>query len=194
MTDYGIILAAGGSRRMGQPKQLLELDGTTLVQRAIQTVRQAGAQPLVVRGSKATEIAERLEADHVVNAEWQRGMGSSLACGIAALPDEAERALVLTVDQPDVDADLLGSLLDTCEAPTDAAATLYPDGVLGVPACFRASLFEALEGCSEDTGARELLRSGEHRVAEIPAQQRAVDIDTPDDWTTYLARRSGGAT
>lgn len=193
MTDYGIILAAGASRRMGQPKQLLELDGTTLVERAIEAVRQAGARPLVVLGARAPEIAERIRADYVVNADWQRGMGVSLARGVEALPDNARRALVLAVDQPDVDAELLRALLADCEAPSEASATRYSDRTLGVPACFRAPLFEALEGRSQDVGARDLLRSGAYRVAEVPARQRAFDIDTPEDWRNYLAHRAGGA-
>lgn len=191
MSDHGIILAAGASSRMEQPKALLELDGVPLVCRAVDAVRQVGATPRVVLGAHADEIERHLDSvESVSNPDWRGGMASSLRCGVESLPDDAERALVLTVDQPDVDADLLAALLHACDAPNLASASTYPDGTLGVPACFHAQLFDALCETSGDSGARHILRSGHWPVAPVDADGRTTDVDTATQWAEYLDSRN----
>jgi CTP:molybdopterin cytidylyltransferase MocA len=190
VSEYGIILAAGGSSRMGEPKPLLELDGEPLVSRAVRTVRAAGADPLVVLGHGASQITPHVrDAQSVVNAHWRAGMSASLRLAVSRLPDQAIRTLVLTVDQPDVDADLLGLLLDACRQGADAAGTRYPDASVGVPACFNATLFARLTTTSGDSGAREVLRSGQFDIAAIDAPNQTIDVDTPEQWAAYLDAR-----
>ncbi|MGM0555946.1 MAG: nucleotidyltransferase family protein [Myxococcota bacterium] len=190
MSEYGIILAAGGSTRMGEPKALLQLDGQPLVRRAIDAVREAGAQPLVVLGHRSPDIATRIDtATYVVNPDWRDGMSTSLRCGVESLPPGVERALVLTVDQPDVTGALLTALLEPCRSGRDAAGTRYADGSLGVPACFHARLFAELSGARGDVGARGVLRSAKFDIASIDAPRQTLDVDTPEQWAAYLETR-----
>lgn len=198
MTDHAIILAAGASERMGRPKQLLELDGIPLLTRMVRMARDVGAEPLVVLGAHSDAVTPSADgARSLYNPNWSDGMGSSLALGAAALPQRASRALVLAIDQPDVDPALLEALLDACDSDHDASATRYEDGRLGVPACFGPSMFDELRDAHGDAGARRFLRSADYEVAAVPARSREVDVDTPGDWRAYLESRTsnrGGAT
>jgi molybdenum cofactor cytidylyltransferase len=191
--DTAIILAAGASSRMGRPKALLEWGGQTLLARLLDTTRQAGLAPLVVLGAHAERLRAHVDdadAAWVLNEAWREGMGRSIACGVAALDASCERAFVLTVDQPQVDAALLRRLQEACDADVDAAATCYTGcrnqtGVLGPPVCFRDRVFPTLRGLRGDEGARRFLRSGEWSVAKVRAEGAGVDIDTPEQWKRF---------
>jgi CTP:molybdopterin cytidylyltransferase MocA len=185
-TTRAIILAAGASTRMGRPKALLRVDGQTLLERAVEQARKAGAEPLVVLGADAERIRPHASGIQVlVNPDWSRGMGTSVAWGIRALGEQPERALIVAVDQPNVDAELLSRLVDACDETVDAAATRYENGAVGVPTCFARSCFEALRELDADHGARKLLRSGELEVAEVEANGAGVDVDTPEEWRAF---------
>ncbi|QDG49375.1 nucleotidyltransferase family protein [Persicimonas caeni] len=185
-TTRAIILAAGASTRMGRPKALLRVDGQTLLERAVEQARKAGAEPLVVLGADAERIRPHVgDIQVLVNPNWQSGMGTSIAWGISALSGQTERALIVAVDQPNVDAELLAELVDACDDTVDAAATRYANGVVGVPACFGRACFEALRALDADRGARDLLRSDEFEVAEVPTADAGVDVDTPEQWRAF---------
>jgi molybdenum cofactor cytidylyltransferase len=181
-----ILLAAGGSRRFGSPKQLHRIGGRSLVRRAVETARSAGFGPIVaVVGSSAAQVADELAgagADLVVNAGWEEGMGSSVRTGIRRvrqIAPEAAAAAILLADQPRVSETLLRSLAQRLlRGPEPAAACRY-DGVLGPPAIFARPLFGRLEEIEGDEGARSILRSGEIEVAAIDFPAGAADIDSP---------------
>ncbi len=186
MIDTAIILAAGESSRMGRPKALLEWRGQTLLERIIETTRDAGLVPLVVLGAQAERLRAHLgNAEVVFNEAWREGMGRSIARGATALDPSCERAFVLTVDQPQVDAELLRELLAACSPEVDAAATRYTDGPLGPPVCFREQVFSTLRGLDGDEGARRFLRSGDWNVAQVRADGAGVDLDTPEQWKQF---------
>jgi molybdenum cofactor cytidylyltransferase len=178
---------------MNEPKALLELGGSSLVQRAIGVARGANFRPLVVLGAHADRVAaETGDAQSLFNPNWTDGMGSSIACAVSALPEEARHVAIMAVDQPDVDAALLRDLLDGCLAGADACAARYPDGHLGVPACFSAPLFPELETLGGDRGAKGLLQSGDYDVGGVDAADKIADIDTPDQWQAYRSNRHSG--
>jgi molybdenum cofactor cytidylyltransferase len=193
-----IILAAGGSSRMGRPKALLRLGGQTLLERAVEAARAAGASPLIVLGADAERIRlHAADARVLVNPDWSQGMGTSIAWAMAALDPNTECVLVVAVDQPAVDAELLRQLIEACGvcAPgesVDVAATRYANDVVGVPACFGRSLFGALRSLDGDRGARGLLRSGEHRVAEVNTGGKGADVDTPEQWRAFVEQYEDG--
>ena len=174
-----VILAAGSGRRMGGPKALLRIEAETLLERIAKAALAAGCQPVVaVVGDWGFDLGE-LEVQLVMNPEAAEGMASSIRTGIAALPTGMEGALLLTVDQPAVDADLLRRLLaQFAESPTHPAACAYA-GTLGIPAIFPIRLFPGLLALRGDRGAKAiLLREG---AMSLPFPEGAQDLDTPED-------------
>ena len=180
-----VLLAAGGSRRLGQPKQLLLLDQETLVHRyARLALATSPADAVLVLGAQAETIAEAV-ADLPIRAvqatDWTQGMGASLAEGLAALSPDCDAVLVLLCDQPALDAAHLARLLDAGRrAPGRAVASAYA-GVLGVPALLPRSWFEVLGKLSADRGARDLLRERADEVVAVAAPALSRDIDDPAD-------------
>ena len=178
-----VVLAAGGSRRLGRSKQLIAHAGEALVHRAARLALATGpACALVVLGAGADAVRAAiadLDVRCVDCPDWQRGMGASLRVGLAALPPGIAAALIVVCDQPALEAAHLRRLVHAWHAqPQRAAASLYA-GRLGVPALLPRAWFGALDG--GDRGARELLarRSGE--VAAIADERLALDIDHPAD-------------
>ena len=173
-----IILAAGASRRLGQPKQLVSYQGESLLRRAVKAA--CACNPVVVvtgfrAGAMADELAG-LDVDVVVNAEWEEGMASSLRAGLRALAPGAQAALFLVCDQPAVDRDLVGRILSAWKG--SPVACTYA-GVRGIPALLPASAFPHLLALRGDRGARALLQ-GEN-VVEIPFPEGVWDVDEPGD-------------
>ena len=183
-----IVLAAGASTRLGEPKQLVRLCGEErLLERAVRIAAEAGCVPvIVVLGANADQIAEECRlapARTIMNEDWRDGMGSSLRVGVAAI-EHAERTIVMTCDQPAVTPGHLLKLMRQC---SDGAVASGYDGRRGVPACFPASMFPALMQLTGDTGARVLLASAE--LVNLPGG--GMDVDTPV--TLAEARRRFGA-
>ena len=174
-----LVLAAGSGRRMGGPKALLVLDGETLLQRAIRVAKAAGCDPVlaVVGDWDPGPLAGRVCA--IPNLEAAEGMASSIRAGIAALPPDLEGALILTVDQPAVDAGLLRKLLAlAAEDPTRPAACAYGDS-LGIPAILPRRLFPDLLALRGDRGAKAILLR--ENAATLPFPEGEADLDTPGD-------------
>jgi molybdenum cofactor cytidylyltransferase len=184
-----LILAAGASSRMGRSKPLLELDGKTLLQRAAETALASRCRPvIVVLGSEAAQTRRALgglPVEVVVNAEWKRGLSSSIRAGLAALEVSAEpvrAALIMLCDQPFVTSALIDQLVARYESSTATiVACEYADRV-GAPALFDRTLFPELEKLSGDRGARPLLERDPERVARVHVPEAAFDIDTPEDY------------
>ena len=172
-----MILAAGASRRLGKPKQLVRLHAETLLERALQTAVDAGCSPvIVVLGASSEMIRARstlTSAEIVLNPEWEEGMASSIRAGIRVLPATIEAVLLLTCDQPLVTARHLRRLAS--EAPAEPVASAYA-GKHGVPAYFPASTFVELLQLSGDQGARRLLAAA--RALDLPGGE--LDVDTPE--------------
>ncbi|MGN5630730.1 nucleotidyltransferase family protein [Streptomyces sp. AC154] len=185
----GLLLAAGGGRRLGgRPKALLEHRGGLLVDHAVRTLRDGGCGPVhVVLGAAAEEVRARAELSGcavTVNPEWTEGMGSSLRAGLAALAGtDADAVVVLLVDQPGIGAGAVARVGSAYRSRTSLAAASYA-GVRGHPVMFGADLWADISaGAVGDQGARAYLR--EHRDAitlvECSDVAQAYDIDTAED-------------
>lgn len=190
----GVVLAAGGSSRMGRPKQLIVHEGEPLVTRAAAAALEAGARPvIVVLGADADEIRPALTGLDgvivVVNSEWETGLASSLTAGLrAALQSDAcTGVLVLLADQPLVSAALLRRLIDAFHRGSRIVASGY-DGEPGAPALFAREHAPALLGLTGDAGAGAWLRSRAGDVTIVPLDGARLDVDTPAD----AARLAGG--
>ena len=179
MTTAALVLAAGASRRLGRPKQLVRLHGETLLDRAVRVGGEAGLTPVVVvLGAAAKLVAEGCDlrsAWVVVNAGWADGMGSSIKAGMELVREfsEVDGVVVMTCDMPGVAAEHLRQL---AAEPDVVMASAY-DGRRGVPAYFPRAAFAELLGLSGDAGARQMLRTAQ--VVELVGGE--VDVDTMAD-------------
>lgn len=194
MSVAGVLLAAGASRRMGQPKQLLELDGEALVRRAARIALEAGCDPTIVvlgyEGDRVQAALSGLPCTKVGNPEWEQGMASSIRAGIEVLPQNATAALLLACDQPAVDAAFLRSLISAHRLePGRIAAAAYAGGA-GIPALFPRRCFEVLKNLSGDRGARALIEDGD--VLSLPLLGGEMDVDTLLDYEEMRRRMESG--
>lgn len=189
-----ILLAAGGSRRMGRPKQLLEFDGQALIRRAAEVAVAARLRPVVVVLGCETDACRRhlgdLVVDVIVNADWQRGIGASLRTGAAHLHAVAhvDAAIILLCDQPLVDAAAIERIVAAHRrrgAPVVAAR--YAD-TLGVPALFAGAWLERLLALPDDAGAKQLIREAGARAAAVDLPEAAFDLDSEEDVRRLRAR------
>ena len=192
-----IILAAGGSTRLGRPKQLLMLHGETLVARVVRVVQAASLAPVVVvTGGNAPEVeaAVRGGGVHAVfNPDWQDGMGGSVRTGIATLLSESPAiaaTVLLVCDQPFVGADLLRLLGETYHATGKKIVAAEYGGTWGVPCLFNRSVFAELAALDGASGARAVIER--HRSAgdamAVAFPKGDWDVDTPADWERIAGR------
>ncbi len=199
-----ILLAAGASTRLGQPKQLLRVrspfenetdaaEWDTLLDRSLRVTLAAHCNPVfVVLGAHAETIqntAQLVGGTILHNPNWQEGMASSIRCGMQAMhkqTPEASGLLLLVCDQPALTHKHLQALLAAHRAaPEKIIATRYAeqpgDKIFGVPILAPRSIFPELAALTGDHGAREILRSGKYGIVEIQFPLGAWDIDSPED-------------
>ncbi|MER5539507.1 nucleotidyltransferase family protein [Streptomyces mirabilis] len=185
----GLLLAAGGGRRLGgRPKALLEHRGRPLVEYAVGVLRAAGcARVHVVLGARADAVRERARLDGCVlvdNPEWEHGMGSSLRAGLDSLAGTGARAaLVSLVDQPGIGPRAVARVLAAYQDDTSLVSAAY-DGVRGHPVLFGAAHWAGVAASATgDRGARAYLKEHEAAITLVECGDVAepYDIDTEDD-------------
>ena len=184
-----VLLAAGGSSRMGQPKQLLRIESESLVARM--TRRLMALEPgsiRVVTGSMSQAVSEQLSGlpvQLVRNPRWEEGMASSLAAGVKNLPLESEGVLILLCDQWQVSLADLQALVHEWNTDISRIATAYwhVDGkrVIGAPAIFPKSLFQELTTLEGDRGARAVIKKHSERASFVAMESACFDLDEPAD-------------
>jgi molybdenum cofactor cytidylyltransferase len=183
-----VVLAAGGSSRMGELKQLLPVDGRPMVRCAVEAACDAGlAQVVVVVGAGApavTAALEGLDVDVVRNDEWATGMSTSLRAGLAALDPEVGAAFVVLADQPAVNAELLRVLVAARRASGARLVVPYYRGQRGNPVLFDRQLFAELARVEGDRGGRAIVDQHADEVHVVAVDDSAVvrDVDTRQDY------------
>ena len=185
-----ILLAAGESKRLGEPKQLLDWHGQPFIRHIAKTALEAGLSPVVVvLGAHEDQIRPALQdlaVDIVYNTDWAAGQSSSVRMGLSALPESTGAAIFLLVDQPHVPITLLHKLVATHR--TTLAPIIAPevDGQRGNPVLFDRSTFADLGGISGDVGGRAIF--SRHQVTWIPwlDASLALDVDTWEDYDKLL--------
>ena len=185
-----IVLAAGASRRLGQPKQLLMHGGETLLERAIRLAAESGAAPVfAVLGANFELIFASVPlmdiAIPLINDRWEKGISTSIQTGLKALDAvarQADAALILSCDQPRLTADHLRGLIDTfaAQAEPSIVASAYA-GVVGIPAVFPRFVFPRLFALRGDQGARAILAQPPCPLISVLLSGGEVDIDHPGD-------------
>ena len=184
-----VILAAGLSVRMGQPKLLLQLGGKTILEHVIHNVLQSRAGEIIlVLGAYRQEIERVTDAypvRRVFNPQYASGQGSSVAAGAAAVSPEAGGILFLAGDQPLIPPEFIDRVIAVFQE-TDALI-VRPE--TGLPAIFNVSLKEELRRLGGDTGGRQLLEKYRDRVVTVPGCPglASLDIDTEEDYRMLQA-------
>ena len=185
----GLVLAAGGSKRLGQPKQLLPFGTATLLDHTVATARGCAFDQLIVAvGGAGGSVREQVDlsgADDVVNEGYGEGCSSSIAAAMDALDARARLLVLLLGDQPGVTSGTVSALL-AGRGDADLAVCRYDDG-LGHPFCFSRRLFETLRGLHGDKAVWKLVAAGGDDVAKVPVVGPVpIDVDT---WADYEAVR-----
>jgi len=181
-----VLLAAGESRRYGDIKQLVEIDGQPMVRRVARTVLDQGVPVIVVTGAHAERVEavlDDLPLQIIRHAGWQDGMGSSLAAGIrgveASFP-QASAALLCLADQPLIGAALFQTMLRRHGEAPERLLVTEQDGTSGPPVLFPRDCFAALAMLSGPHGAHALIKREAARVERFGVVNGG-DVDTPQD-------------
>jgi len=186
-----IILAAGKSARLGQPKQLLKYENQTLIERIVSTVTSFDFEKnVVVLGAFTEKIQPILASTNVeiiINKNWQKGMSSSLKKGLEQV-ENSDAILVFLSDQPFINTELINGIITAAKSTNlPIIATKYGE-VLGVPALFKKAVFEDLKALEKQVGAKKIIKkyAKNNQVVFVNFEAAAVDIDTIEDYEKLL--------
>lgn len=193
----GLILAAGGSKRLGAPKQLLRYNRRTLLDHVLDTARAAPFdQRLCVIGGSAHEVRERVDLtgiETVENRHFGEGCSSSIAAALHAVDANADVLVLMLGDQPGVRTQTITTLL-AGRGDASLAACAYEDG-RGHPLAFARSTFADLEALHGDKGVWKLLDRRASEVVDVPIPGPIPrDVDTDADYRALLAEQTQQAT
>ena len=195
-----IVLAAGESKRMGRPKQLLEWQGKPLLQHSLESlINSAVDEIILVLGHEADRIRATLPAlpiKIVINPDYQQGMASSLRRGLLATDRSSEAFLVLLADQPGIGPEIVNTIIRTFRQADPQRGIVRPvyRGRRGHPVLIGAQYREEVLRLQGDLGARRILMNHPGDVLEIDVEDNAIleDIDTPEEYQNYTKRAGPG--
>jgi molybdenum cofactor cytidylyltransferase len=189
----GLVLAAGGSRRLGVPKQLLPYRGATLLDSVLATARECAFDQLIVTvGGAAGQIREQVDlssAEIVENSAFSTGCSSSIVTALGVVDPQSDGIVLMLGDQPGIEAATVQALVMR-SAHTGCAVSRYDDG-RGHPFWFGREMFGDLADLHGDKGIWKLIESGHHPVSEVRALG-TIPLDV-DDWDGYRALLAEGA-
>jgi molybdenum cofactor cytidylyltransferase len=183
-----IILAAGESRRLGQPKQNLLFHNKTLLELAVEAAVGSGCNPIIVvlgANSDLIEVTTTIDVKLVHNPDWGEGMASSIRAGIGELNNHGnvDNVLIMLCDQPFVDADLIGAMQTRQKQTGKAIVACSYGNTIGVPALLNKSLLPELMLLKGNEGAKHILKDRPQELTIMPFEKGIVDIDTMDDYS-----------
>ena len=187
-----IILAAGASTRLGEPKQNLLFRGKTLLNHAIEVAILSDCKPIIIVTGAATSVLDKgrkTEIHEVNNPSWQNGIASSISLGVSYLQEKApdiNEIIIMVCDQPYVTSTLLNQLIS--EKHTSGKriiASSYQD-TLGTPVLFDKLYFDMLSSLKGEEGAKRIIYQNLADVSSIPFREGYIDVDTKDDYKNLL--------
>jgi molybdenum cofactor cytidylyltransferase len=181
---------------LGRPKQLLEFEGETLLERIVKDALASELKTVVVLGANLEKIKksiENLSVEIVENENWQSGMSSSLVTGLKHLleiKNDLEAVIILLCDQPFVDKNTISELVETQkETNKKIVAGKYAETV-GVPALFKREVFDELLKLDRKIGAKSIIKKyAKTDLATISVPEAAFDIDTEADFERLERKR-----
>jgi molybdenum cofactor cytidylyltransferase len=194
-----VLLAAGGSRRLGKPKQLLHYRGESLLRRAAKSALASRCSKIaVILGADAEACAHELEGLRlltVINPEWEEGIGSSIRMGVTALNSaapELDAVLLALCDQALIDYRHLNGLVEAfCTSRPTVVASRYGDA-FGAPAVFHRSLFGDLAGLAGDEGAKKIIVRHLRSTLFVDLPEAGIDVDTVEDYARLTGSPRSG--
>lgn len=180
-----LLLAAGASRRLGYPKQLLRKNNQTLLEHMAQTALDSGCRPVVVTlGAYADQIRpvlQHLPLQVLVNTDWESGMGSSVAQGIRFLEEnhpDLEAVILMLCDQPLVQPATLQQLADTWQSSGQGIVAAAYGGTFGPPAIFARRFFPELSALQGEKGAKASMLAHPEALVLLDFPEGMFDLDT----------------
>lgn len=190
------ILAAGESRRMGQPKALLPYRGHTFLEHLVDVTRHPRVGLLrVILGARADEILAKVALEHsavVLNPEWQKGQLSSIQAAVRSLPaNRTEGLLVCPVDQPLISAALVALLIENFDSSGAPIVLPKYEKKRGHPVIFRSSLYDELQAAPTEVGARAVVWSHAADLLEVPTEEEGVVLNLNDPATLKRVMQEG---
>jgi molybdenum cofactor cytidylyltransferase len=190
-----LLLAAGGSTRMGSPKQLILWGNQTLIEYQTETLKKTGNPVSVVLGGNANHIISVIEKYNVPvfrNYYWEDGMGSSITTGIKGVTREfplADGVLIALVDQPLIPLEHFQKMLEAFQTgKQQIIISQSASGWKGVPALFDNWYFEELGKLRGEAGAKTIIQKYENNVISLDCGDVLVDMDTPESYRQILER------
>jgi len=195
LSVYAVVLAAGMSARMGSPKQLLPFGSKTVLQRIIDTLLESGLDGIeVVLGHQAEEVRKSLvgrQVDFCLNRNYEKGMFSSLLCGISAIRSLADGALIVLGDQPQIEEKVVRQLVSAFREKQKGILVPVFKGHRGHPALIDLRMYgEEIFQLSGENGIKPLMRGYPENTLELEVEEEWIlrDIDTPEVYRSELKK------
>ena len=193
-----IILAAGESKRMGQAKQLLGVEGKTLLQSVLDSVLKSDVDEVIlVLGHEAERIRRKMDVRRaiiVVNPNYAKGMITSIQEGLKALDKKSEAFFIILGDQPEIRPDIYNRLIQEFHRVYPLQSILLPtyQGKKGHPALFSTKYLAESFKIRGDVGFKEIVQNHAEDVflVDVDTPSILIDIDTPEDYQEYLRKKS----
>jgi len=191
----GVVLAAGESRRMGQPKQLLPFGQQTILERVVDTLLTAGVGEIIVVLGHLAERVGAVLGDRpvraVINAAYRQGMLSSVKCGVRAIDTGSDAVLFALGDQPHIECTIVREVMHAYRAGSAGIVIPCYGGKKGHPIIINLSRYrEAIVNLPDDAGLNMLMQehADDVQLIDVATEDIIRDIDVPDDYTRELAR------
>ena len=181
-----IILAAGGSTRMGHPKQLIKWHGKTLLNHVIEKTHQANLSPTIIvlgahRKTIENSIIQNPQNKIIVNHNWQNGLSTSVKEAIKNLPENVKSVIIFLADQPQVKLETIKSLINkSLESDADVIIPIK-DGKKGNPILIKSTIFDSIDQLKGDQGFRQIINNLSQDYVESNDNSIFLDIDYESD-------------
>ncbi len=192
---HALLIAAGESKRMGAPKQLLPWGTKTLIEHQIEILQEAKLTVSVVLGANAESIQKtivHLDVKVYHNDDWNLGMGTSISCGAKSIhfnKNHYDGILIALVDQPLLTSEHFQKMIDCFESGKNQIIVSQSDtGFTGPPTLFDISYLDELMALQGEAGAKPIIKKHQNNVVKIPCQGSLGDIDTPEAYQRLLKK------
>lgn len=187
-----ILLAAGASIRLGEPKQLLQFQGETLLRRSVKTALAVSNKVVVTLGANFKLFQKEIEdlpIEIAENKNWKHGMSSSIKCGLERIfagGENLQAVILMLCDQPFADEKLLDEIISVYKKTNSLIVSSEYQNTLGVPALFDRKLFSELLKLDAQTGAKQLIKKYCPQTTAVSFPKGAFDVDTPTDYVKLI--------